>query len=306
MSLLMLAAFGRATDEQLPADDGVRIREFYRLAARIQDRIWPEWSKTPAPVLLVTAETEFLTHYSSPPAEFRKIEDDIYARPRKFSTSFLATFPAFGPPVVIVAGEPGNTTSKTSTRWLITLMHEHFHQLQDGKPGYFAAVEGLGLSHGDQTGMWMLNYEFPYERPEVAEGFGRLRDLLVETVNETDEHKFMALAKRYVEERRRFFAQLSGEDHKYFAFQLWQEGVARYTEIKVAEAAANYKPSADFAELPDFEPFGPYAERVRRETLTESRKSGSRKGKKVGGLPIRGGGRPAYGPAKSALEGPLF
>lgn len=121
MSLLMLAAFARATDEQLPADDGVRIREFYRLAAQIQDRIWPEWSETPAPVLLVTADTEFLTHYSSAPAEFRKIEDDIYARPRKSSTSLLATFPAFGPPAVIVAGEPGNTTSKTSTRWLITL-----------------------------------------------------------------------------------------------------------------------------------------------------------------------------------------
>jgi len=40
-------------------------------------------------------------------------------------------------------------------------MHEHFHQLQNGQPRYFQAVQDLGLSHGDNTGMWMLNYPFP-------------------------------------------------------------------------------------------------------------------------------------------------
>ena len=39
----------------LPADDAIRIAEFYRLAEQIQDKIWPGWSKTPAPLLLVTS-----------------------------------------------------------------------------------------------------------------------------------------------------------------------------------------------------------------------------------------------------------
>ena len=30
------------------------------------------------------------------------------------------------------------------------------------------------------------------------------------------------------------------DDRKYFSFQLWQEGVARYIQIKSAEAAADY------------------------------------------------------------------
>jgi len=276
MSLIVLAAFasavaafGWAADEALPAEDGVRIREFYRLAAQVQDQIWPGWSKTPAPLLLVADNTEFLTHFGKAPAEFRKIEDDIYARPRKFPTSFLATFPAFGPPSVVVVGEPKNTTSKTSTRWLITLMHEHFHQLQNGKTGYFVAVEGLGLSRGDQTGMWMLDYAFPYEKREVAQGFERLRDLLFEVVNEREKSRFSGMAKGYVAERRKFFGQLSSDDHKYLAFQLWQEGIARYTEIKVADAAAKYEPSTEFAALPDFEPFSAYGEKARSETLTE-------------------------------------
>src|SRR2546421_11708217 len=177
--LLATAAFAQTPTAQLAVDDAVRIREFYRLASQIQNQIWPDWSRTPAPLLLVTPDTEFLTHHAEPPKGFEKAGDDIYARPRQYPTNLLATFPAFGPPSVIVIGEPKNTASKTSTPWLITVMHEHFHQLQNFQPGYFQAVEALGLSRGDATGMWMLNYPVPYEDPKVAQSFAHLRDLLL-------------------------------------------------------------------------------------------------------------------------------
>src|ERR1700757_4388425 len=51
LSMFVMAAFAWAAVEQLPAEDEVRIREFYRLAGQVQDQIWPEWSKTPAPLL---------------------------------------------------------------------------------------------------------------------------------------------------------------------------------------------------------------------------------------------------------------
>jgi hypothetical protein len=44
-----------AVAQQLPHEDAVRIAEFYRLAAQIQDQIWPDWSKTPAAWTLVRA-----------------------------------------------------------------------------------------------------------------------------------------------------------------------------------------------------------------------------------------------------------
>ena len=56
---------------------------------------------------------------------------------------------------------------------MLTVLHEHFHQLQQSQPGYFQGVEALGLSGGDQTGMWMLNYPFPYKTPAVAEQIRR-------------------------------------------------------------------------------------------------------------------------------------
>ena len=135
-------------------------------------------------MLLVTSNEEFLTHHPAPPKDFQAIGDGFYARPRQFPLNLLATFPAFGPQSVIVIGEPQSTNSKTSTPWLITLMHEHFHQLQNAQPGYFQAVQDLGLRGDDNTGMWMLNYPFPYERAEVMHAFANLRDLLLAGVNE--------------------------------------------------------------------------------------------------------------------------
>ena len=266
--LVVSSGFG----QELPADDGVRVAEFYRLAPAIEDGIWPGWSKVPSPLLLITAENEFLTHHPNPSAEFKAAGNGFFVRTRQFPIRLEATFPAFGPPAVIVIGEPKNTESKTSTPWVIVVMHEHFHQLQDAAQGYFQAVDGLGLSHGDESGMWMLEYPFPYKKPEVAQSFGRLRDLLVATVKETDEVKFRKNAEEYVALRRKFFAQLSPDDHKYLSFQLWQEGIARYTQIMAAEAAASYKPTEAFAALADYEPFSAYGARARAETMDELRK----------------------------------
>ena len=272
-SLLALLALSTTLVAQalksLPPDDAVRVAEFYRLAEQTQDKIWPGWSKTPAPLLLVTSDTEYLTHFPTPPKDFQKVGEDVYARPRQFPTNFQATFPAFGPPSVIVIGEPANTSSKTSTPWLITVMHEHFHQLQNSQPGYFQAVEDLGLGHGDTTGMWMLNYPFPYDDPELVRSFEYLRDSLLDALNEVDKQKFTPLSKRYLMDRKQFFAQLLPGDHKYFNFQLWQEGVARYTQVKAAEAAGDYQPSAAYAALPDYTPFNAGAVAARSRTLNE-------------------------------------
>jgi hypothetical protein len=264
-----VGSLAQTASPRMAPDDAVRVREFYRLAARIQDRIWPHWSETPSPLILVTPETEFLTHYPAPPKDFRKIDDDLYARPRQFSPELQATFPPFGPPSVIVVGQPKNTLSKTSTPWLITLMHEHFHQLQHGQPGYFEGTQALGLSHGPEDSMWVLNYPFPYEKPEVVQGFAQLRDLLLSAVTETNGARFSRLARQYVEARKKFFAQLSPNDRKYLDFQLWQEGIARYTEIQAAETAAKYQPTAEFSALSDFEPFSEYAARARNKTLDQ-------------------------------------
>ncbi len=254
---------------QLPEKDATRIREFYRLSPQIADQVWPGWLATLAPLLLVTGDGEFLTHHPDPPQDFERIGDNLYARPRKFSVNLLATFPAFGPQPVIVIGEPENTEAKSSTPWLITLMHEHFHQFQDTQPGMQQAINGLNLARGDETGMWMLNYPFPYDNPEVARSFGDLRSLLLDALNEKRETQFRKLAQQYAADRKKFFAQLAPDDRRYLSFQLWKEGIARYVQVKSAEAAARYQPTPEFAALPDYESFAHYAGRFRSDTMRE-------------------------------------
>lgn len=260
-----------SVEAQIAADDAVRIHEFYRLAGQIEDGLWLGWSHVPAPLMLVTNSGEFLTKFPNPPAGFRPAGEGFWEHPSQFPTQLQATFPLFGPPSVIVIGEPVNTVSRTSTPWEIVLMHEHFHQLQNAQPGYYTAVNALGLSGGDTNGMWMLNYPFPYAKPQIAQSFGALRDQLLKAVGEPDAERFRHEGKRYVALRHQFFAQLSPDDHKYLSFQLWQEGIARYMQIRAAEAAATYQPTAAYKALPDYEPFAEYAPKMRAETIQELR-----------------------------------
>ncbi len=254
----------------------MRIAESFRLAHQIEDKIWPEWSKAPFPVLLVTADGEFLINHPKQPEGFTKaghsdrLDSDIYFRPRKFQPGLLATFPAVGDGIpVIVIGQPQNTEAKTSTPWVITFLHEHFHQLQYSQPDYQDGVTKLELAKGDTTGMWMLNFPFPYDKKETVEAFTSMKRLLLAALDEQDKKAFKKKAAAYIAARHTFLGSLSQDDRRYFQFQVWQEGLARYTQIKAAEAAASYQPTDDFKGLKDYESFADYAKRARAETEKE-------------------------------------
>lgn len=252
----------------LASDDRIRIAEAFRLGDAIGDSIWPGWTAAPFAVLLVTPEREFLVRHPRPSAEFTRIgydsllRSDVLVRDRTLSPSLLATFPAVGGVSTIVVGQP-RATGKSSTEWVLTLLHEHFHQLQTSRPGYYARVEALGLARGDQTGMWMLNYAFPYDSSMVQARFGALAAHLDSALSAfaPDVRRSHWLAARVA--RAALRAALSPDDERYLAFQLWQEGVARYTELRAARfAARRFTPSAAFLALPDFVPFDAAAARI--------------------------------------------
>jgi hypothetical protein len=248
-----------ASEPSMREVDQIRIGEAYRLADAIGNKVWPEWDKAPFAILLVTPDHEFLIGHPKPTSEFTALGEDtilkqkIWWRKRQFSPKLLATFPAVGGVPTIVVGQAENTESKTSTEWVITLLHEHFHQLQNSKPRYFADVDSLGLSRGDQSGMWMLNYPFPYAKPEVKQLFSQTAKVLTDALHARDRSDFAEKFAAYVEARNKLRELLDADDWKYFGFQLWQEGIARYTEYHVATTAAtDYEPGKAFRELKDF------------------------------------------------------
>jgi hypothetical protein len=77
--------------------------------------------------------------------------------------------------------------------------------------------------------------------------------------------QLMGRFQAYCAVRRDFLQSLAEADRKYFSFQVWQEGIAQYTEWRIANwAAANYTPSAKFRGLADFQPIGASAARLNR------------------------------------------
>jgi hypothetical protein len=88
---------------------------------------------------------------------------------------------------------------------------------------------------------------------------------------EPDGPRFTQAVATYITMRRRFFARLAPNDRKYLSFQIWEEGIARYTQIRAAEAAAGYQPTAEYNKLADYESFAEYAPKLRAETLAELR-----------------------------------
>jgi hypothetical protein len=259
------------TDAPLGAGDRVRIAEAQRLAHTVGDKVWPGWSRTAFPILLVTDSAEYLVNHPRPTSALASLGYDslvgseIWTRPRQFPPGMLATFPVFGMSPTVVVGT-AERTGKESTQWVLTLLHEHFHQRQYSEPLYYQGVAGLGLARGDTTGSWMLDYPFPYDSAPVQLAMRDLATSLLRALGDSGNHAVAGVVRARDKLRRR----LGADDYRYFEFQLWQEGVARYTEYAVARAAARLDPPpAEFQRLPDYEPYGRAAEhgiaKLRRE-----------------------------------------
>jgi hypothetical protein len=250
--------------------DRVRLAEAFRLGATLGNRIWADWNKAPYAVLLVTPENEFLVRHPKPSADFtltgydKLLKSNVYYRKRTQPQDLLATFPIVGGIPTIVVGQAENTDKKASTPWVVTMLHEHFHQLQYSQPNYYDHVNALGLSRGDQSGMWMLNYPFPYDWPEMKDHFSLLTKLLLEALQAAPKSDFKLKLAAYLKQRHELEQTLSPDDYRYFSFQMWQEGIARYTEYRIAKMAAErYKVSQAFRKLKDYKSFAEVADQIK-------------------------------------------
>jgi hypothetical protein len=252
----------------------VRLAEAMRLADELGDSLWPGWGRTAMGVLFVTDSSEFLLGHPRPSADFAPrgydalLKRDVWTRPRQFSSTLLATFPAVSGIPTIVIGSAEHT-GKSSTAWVLTLLHEHFHQWQYSQPGYYAAVAGLELANGDTTGQWMLDYAFPYDSAPVQQAVRRLATALGQALDARPSDKANTLMAA-VGARDALRGSLTAADYRYLEFQSWQEGVARFIEYAAARAAAESgEPSAAFQSLPDYQPYSRAADAARRSLRRE-------------------------------------
>ncbi len=276
-TLFLLAAISATSlcrqDPSIREADRIRLAEAFRIYERLGTRIWKSWDDAPFALLLVTSDHEFLFRHPKPSDDFSLLhydsllQTDVYVRARQFPTGLLATFPAVGGISTIVIGQPENTDAHQSNRWVLTVLHEHFHQLQQSRPEYYGNVQKLDLSGGDQTGMWMLNYPFPYDSTDISRQFALSGRKLRETVT-SPKPEFVLHYGAFREFRDELKALLNSRDYSYMSFQLWQEGIARYTELTLARLLIDgYTPSEDFRALDDYVPFREVNKELRALTV---------------------------------------
>ena len=230
-----------AQAEYATATVGPHLAQVRTFAADEGERVWPRFGSAPFGFLLVGEKTETLLCRDLVPAGFAAARTEpatgcrLYTRPPSgLPNTLLASMPMFGLPAVIVMGTP-QTTGRTEANWVRTILHEHFHQWQYELPGYFGRAQALDLHGGDETGMWVLNYPFPYQEPEVIAAFNDASHRLSDAVAARATPQFHAAFSRYLAARASLAAKAGEKNWRYFEFQLWQEGVARWTEIRLGK-----------------------------------------------------------------------
>ncbi|HEY5800359.1 MAG TPA: hypothetical protein VIT92_09060 [Burkholderiaceae bacterium] len=245
--------------------DRIRIAEAYAISQQLDEAIWPGWNAAPFAILLVTPEHEFLIRHPRPPTGFDAaghdalLASDIHVRKRTFPLHLLATMGYGGIPTVVI-GQAENTYKKTSAPWVVTLLHEHLHQLQQSQPDYHAAIDALALDGGDKTGMWMLNFPMPYAEPAFQSKFDATAAQLLRALQAADLAALKRETDAYLLARTSLLAMLSPAERRYFALQVWQEGYANYTETRIAQLlSSDYTPSPAFRQLADYQPFSALA-----------------------------------------------
>jgi hypothetical protein len=210
-------------------------------AGSVDGLVWPGYGTAPFGFLLLEKEGETLLCQPGKPGGFTAAGTDAatgcarWTRARSgLPDGMLAAMPLLGPPSTIVMGTPA-ATGRSRGYWLRTILHEHFHQWQTSLPDYYARVGALGLAHGDETGMWMLNFPFPYDREAAGAAYATASFALADALARRGSPGFPAAFDRYAAARRRFAKSVSAEEWRYLDFQLWQEGTARWTEIQLGK-----------------------------------------------------------------------
>jgi len=216
-----------------------------QMARHYGNRVWPRFSQTPFPALLLEAEGErFFCPYSKPEGFIFSGADVVtgcrvyYRAANHFAKETQVTLMFSGSEPVVVMGTPELSESNVAA-WMATLLHEHFHQYQMNWSGYKKAIARLSLENTGAGKNWRLQYPFAYDDVKTGNLLALLSSQLAEILMQPDRDVAKKMIIRYARLRPLVFGQLAEGQRRYLEFQLWQEGVARYTELAMVEFAAS-------------------------------------------------------------------
>lgn len=244
--LALLSAVALAATPHRPSEPDIRmIADAQAIVRSDGDLIWAGLSQAPLPTLLIGPVHETL-FCGLPTAGFSALGFDpitrcsMQVRARELPID-LAAATDLGNVSVIQMGLP-DALEATQADWIVTFLHEAFHQYQSTLPDYFSAVEVVRARLGKTSEQWSLDYPFPYADPKVKAAFAAMTMSAGEFLSAENDVQANAAIRRYVDARNRARDAMSPDDWLFYEFQVGQEGVARWTELRFAAAACNARP----------------------------------------------------------------
>lgn len=228
-----------ASSTAAKADDVFSLgRQGIELSRSVAAELWPGMAALgDGFVVLDDTESTAVCFESAPgfrPTSSSPLPDcRAHVRERVLPRSLQASLNLFGPEESVVVAAP-DVLDQSHAEWLLKFVHERFHQWQSTRTDYLVQIDALELAGDDTTGMWMLNYPFPYDDPALGLQFRELGASLLKAIDSES----AADARAYVKQRKQAFAVLNSDATRYAEFQLWKEGAARWTEIALGDYAA--------------------------------------------------------------------
>ncbi len=246
----MNAENGGSETPCLKKQDILVLAETYHLWQEKGDKIWTDWTSVRIPFVYQKNDFEYFIDFPSQPKNSvfagKYFGKNIYARKRENKLS-AAQRDVDGVLAVVLACP--QIQGIENEEWILTAIHEMFHVYQTLK-GSLKKIKELNLGYGEDAS-WMLEFPFPYHDATLNSISHMQGYILFDSItSESLEEKLynLMLLKEVISVYKDYL-NLKYKDKKNYNYSIFQqaiEGVAKYTEIKMAELAAkDYSPLND-------------------------------------------------------------
>ncbi|HSO27821.1 MAG TPA: hypothetical protein VLS48_07100 [Anaerolineales bacterium] len=305
------------TEANLSSAQQARLAEADHLRLRLGEQVWPGWGQAQIPLLVYNQAYAFLSGADAPAQGWRtapggerignsweRIDEGawgIYYRaplpesgetPQAFTVlvgdqwaaslgtrewmrvSLRRQIQADLPPGIsqVFPYRVFDAVFFNSEDWYIAaLLHEAFHAFQGQVvPGRLVQAEQV-LRAQEST--------YPWDDGDLEAGWQAELDLLAQAMKTQDETAARELAGEFLAQRqaRRSAASLTPEQINYEQQREWLEGLAKYVELRIWQAAAespDYRPVSAMESLPEFYGYQKFEQRWRQEVNQIRRMAG--------------------------------
>lgn len=222
--------------EPIDKQNIILIKEAFNFQYKYGREIWPKWKKEKYPLLFKTAKYDYLIYHSNPPLEFKKkyydnsLQDTVWFRENNNTREYRAAYPINGI-WTIVMSEPKNGYDEGL--WILKFAHESFHLFQaDTRKD--RVVNPFTDKYTDYNEM---NFPFDYDNKVIKAALRLEAEIIFNSIKANSLNTVpLLISKKLFNDSQIVLRSVIQDKNKYMYKQWmeWNEGVAKYTEGKLA------------------------------------------------------------------------